>query len=416
MAKLLLVTPNFFPDKTGIGVTATDCARFLSELGHEVSVVSAVPYYPEWKVHEGYRGKLFSEELIQNCRVTRVCLYVPQKKTTLRRIFHELSFSLLVLLRVVSKRFDQIICITPPLSTAAAVATVAWVRRKPFATYVKDIQPDTAICLGMLRNSLVIAGSKLLEKWVYRRSSRVFVLSEGMRRNLIEKGVAREAVQVIPDSIETDVLGNSSASEREKFKKLWEGEGKFVVLYSGNIGVKQNPELIVDIANLLKDEEGVLFIVVGDGVMKEALVSKAEQYDLQNIRFFPLCERKDLGAMLSSADVLLAPQKKEILEVALPSKILAYLCSRKPIIAAAHEASEVARVLTENQAGLVVEPEDPVSIAEKILELKDNPVKAREQGERGYAFVSSRFDHTVVKESYYRPLFGLNVARTDSRS
>ena len=113
--KALLLSANFFAEKTGISVTPTDCARLISSFRHQVNVVCGMPYYPEWRIRDDYRSKLFVTERLDSLQLERVWLYVPQKPSPLRRVLHELSFSLLAFLRALPERFDLVVCISPPL-------------------------------------------------------------------------------------------------------------------------------------------------------------------------------------------------------------------------------------------------------------------------------------------------------------
>lgn len=402
--KVLIISQCFYPEKTGISVTATDCANFISEFGHKVSVICGMPFYPEWKIHNEYKRKLLCTETLGSLTLKRVWLYVPAKATTLKRIIHELSFSLLASLRALFRRFDLLICISPPLTAGFVAAIISIVRRRKLWLFVKDIQPDAAVGLGMLRNKRIIKLMFWVEKFIYDRSEKVLVLSEGMARNLESKDVPRAKIIIVPDSIDIEEL-SATASAGSKFRREYSLEDKFLILYSGNIGVKQNPTIIVECAKRLAHRSDVFFAIVGEGAMKATVQSLIDQYGLQNIAMYPLRERADLGDMLSSADILLAPQRKEVIDIVVPSKMIAYLTSRKPVLASAHPQSEIARMLNEHDAGVIVEPENVEAMVDAILSLKEDRKKAMEIGGRGYTFVSTHFSHQVVKEKYYKQLF-----------
>jgi colanic acid biosynthesis glycosyl transferase WcaI len=402
--RVLLTSLYFYPEKVGISVTATDCAKFIADFGHEVSVICGMPFYPEWKIHRDYENRLWTTEKLENISLKRVWLYVPQKPSPIKRILHEAVFSFLVLLRSIIQRFDLLLCISPPLTLGFISVLVAMVKRKKHWFFVKDIQPDAAVDLGMIRNKKLIKLMFWVEKFIYAHSEKIIVLSEGMARNLMAKGVPREKVLIIPDSIDVRELA-SRKNGVGKFRRRYALDDRFLVLYSGNIGVKQNPAIIVECAKLLKDNPVIFFAVVGEGAMKEPVQELIDKYGLSNIRIFPLCERFELGDMLASADVLLAPQRREVKDIVVPSKLLAYFASKRPVLAAAHPSSEVAKIINENRVGIVVAPEDVEAMANGILSLKMDKNKADEIGERAYQFLSSTFSHEIVKEKFYKPLF-----------
>jgi colanic acid biosynthesis glycosyl transferase WcaI len=402
--KILFLTANFYPEKTGISVVATDCARFVSEFGHEVTVVCAMPYYPEWRIHRDYHRKIAISEQYHGMKLRRIWLYVPARPSAVKRILHELSFSLFAFLRSTFRRCDMIFCVSPPLTLGLTAAALSFLRRKPFWLYIMDVQPDAAIELGMIRNPTLVRFLSWAEKFIYKHSAKILLLSDGMVRNLGQKGVPREKLSLLPYSVNVEELRQSEAP-RSNFRKINGLDSKFIVMYTGNLGVKQNPTTIVECARLLADDEEIFFLLVGDGAMKEEVVRRIDQYRLKNIRLLPLCERKEFGGLLSSADVLLAPQRREVVDIVLPSKLLSYFASGKPVLASAHPKSDAATILRESGAGVVVAPGDIEAMVDGILYLKNHPDEAREIGRRGHALVLKRFSKEVVKEQYYKPLF-----------
>jgi colanic acid biosynthesis glycosyl transferase WcaI len=411
--KILFLTSNFYPEKTGISVIATDCARFISEFGHEVTVVSAMPYYPEWRIHKDYRGKVLALEEYHGMKLQRVWLYVPPRPSAMKRILHELSLSVLVFLRAIFHRCDLLLCISPPLTLGLIATILSLLRRKPLWLYVMDIQPDAAVELGMIRNPVVIRLLSRMEKLIYWRSSKILLLSEGMVRNLKMKGVAEDKLSVLPYSVDVHEFQNNGISEN-LFREANGLDSKFIVMYSGNLGVKQNPTTIVECARELAHDDEIFFVLVGEGAMKEAVLRLIHQYRLKNIRLLPLCEREQLGSLLGSADVLLAPQRREVVDIVLPSKLLSYFASGKPVLACAHAESDTAKLLRSSGAGLLVEPDDVKAMVEGILFLKNHPVQAAEIGRRGYEFLVREYDQRVVKERYYRPLFSRDFYKKPS--
>ncbi len=404
--RVLLLSNFYFPEKTGIGVTATDCARFIKELGHKVTVVTTMPYYPEWEVPEEYRSSFYRAETIFDIPVKRVWLYVPKTPSTLKRILHELSGSTLSFLRSLFIRTDLVLCMSPPLTLGFASLVLAKLRGKKYWCCIKDIQPDAAIDLGMLNNPLMKSVSFWMERHMYRGAEKILVLSEGMGGNIIAKGVPKEKIVVVPDSIDCRELAATDRSRYEtEFRQGHNLGNSFVVLYSGNLGIKHNVEIIAECAALLRDNPDVRFFICGEGAAKPAVATIIEREKLTNITLLPLCPREELGDMLCSADVLLAPQRKEVRDIVVPSKLLAYLSTGRPIVASATSDSESAKLLRENQAGLVVEPENAAELVKALLRLKDNEAEAKSLGQCGAELVKTRYDHSIVKERYYEPLF-----------
>lgn len=402
--RILLLSNFFSPEKTGIGVTATDSARYLSELDHDVEVITTVPYYPEWSVASEYRNRLLVRDTVDGIPTTRVWMYVPSQPTTLKRVLHEISGAASMFLASLFKRCDLILCMSPPLSLGFAAMILAKLRRRPYWCYVLDIQPDAAIELNMLNNPLVRRVSVWMERWMYRGADLILLLSEGMQSNLERKGVPAEKLRIIPNSVDLKELRNIDFSGTP-FRERCGLADEFVILYSGNLGIKHNVEIIAECAEALREEPEFRFVVVGDGAAKESLLRIIDRHNLTNISLHPLCEREELPEMIHSADVLLAPQRKEVTDIVVPSKLLTYLASGTPVVASVASNSETAKLLLKHDAGTVVPPEDVHALCQALREIKANPNEARERAERGLAMVRELFDRGVVKDRYYQPLF-----------
>lgn len=403
--KVLLLTPNFYPEKTGIGVSATESACFIADLDNEVGVITCLPHYPEWKILPEYRGKiLVTEKFEKNITVKRAWLFVPKKVVTWSRILHELTFAGSTALIALFQKSDLLLSISPPLSASVVLSVVAKLKRKPYWCYIQDIQPDAAICLGMLKNPFLLAISRFLERWIYRHANKLLVLSDGMKQNLVRKGVPDEKITILPLAVNVDKL-EARPSAESIFRTTYGLENAFVVLYSGNIGIKHNPQILVECAKKLAGDKSIFFAIIGEGAAKAQIEEEITKLGLTNIALWPLCERKLLGDMLQSADILVVPQRKEVLDIVVPSKIVAYLTSKKPIIASVHPKSEAAVLLKKHNAGLVIAPEDAEALAEAICTLRDDTNLANELGENGYRLVREQFHTDVVREKFYKPLF-----------
>ena len=404
--RILLITTNFYPEKTGIGVVATNFSKMLREIGCEVDVLTAMPYYPEWEIHKDYRGKVFYTEIINSVKVRRVWLYVPKKVNTLRRLFHEASFAFFVFFRALFIPCEVILFISPPLSAAPTCVALSFIKRCALWTYIQDVQPDAAIALGMLRNKFMIGLSKVLESLMYNNSKKILVLSEAMKRNINGKGVPVDKLHIIPNATMINEFKVSFTDPKQSVFRIELGlADKFLAVYSGNIGVKQNPLILIEAAKILKPHSDIFIAVVGDGALRKEMQDKIAQYNLSNIKVFPLRPEELMGDMLVSADVLLAPQREEVVDFVMPSKLLSYLASKTPVIASANKFSDLAIVLSENNAGMVCEPNDPQLLANCILELKNRPELAKSLAESGQKYLADNFSKETIISKYIKPIF-----------
>ena len=216
-------------------------------------------------------------------------------------------------------------------------------------------------------------------------------------------------MEVVPVAVDTSEFDTNRAEHTHWFRKLHHLESAFLVLYSGNIGVKHDPEIIVQAANRLREHERIFFAVVGEGALRKALLTLIETYALDNIKIFPLCERSQLPDMLASADLLLLPQRKEVMDTVVPSKLLTYFATGRTIVASVHAGSEAAHLITEHTAGITVPAEDADALAETILRIYMHPEQGAHFGLRGKALARNYFDRKVVYQRYIA-LFGQTAA------
>lgn len=397
--KVAIVSINYHPDLTGISVYTTGLAESLAREGDEVDVYTAFPYYPQWRKSAAHEWLWYWSENINGVKVRRHYLYVPKRPSALRRMIHELSFVFSATLGyLLGPRADVTVIVSPSLFLGIPIALLAKLKGSASLFHVQDLQPDAAVDLGMLKPGPVTSFFFGIERLTYRLCTRVSTISEGMRRRVIEKGVPADKIALLRNWANDDqvrVLPRETELRRE-----WVLDGKLVVLYSGNMGVKQGLGDLLDCAEALRAERDVVFVIVGDGGEKDALVEQAEVRRLDNVQFRPLQTMERLGELLATADVAVIPQKKGVADIVLPSKLANLLASGRPVVAAATEDSELARILLTGECGLVVPQGDPVSMAAAILELRDDPASAERLGRNGYRYMASNLSRGAVLDVF----------------
>jgi len=265
---------------------------------------------------------------------------------------------------------------------------------------VQDIHPDLSIESGILKNSLAIKLAKGFEKWVYKNSEKIIVISEGFRRNLLEKGMEPSKLQVIPNWVDTDFL-RPLPKDNLLARKFSLAE-KFVIMYSGTISISSNLALegILRAANLLRNDKDVVFAIVGDGLKKKTLEEKSNEMGLTNVLFLPFQAYRDLPFLLASSDVLLVPLDKEKSELSVPSKLYHFMASGRPILGLADGSSEVAGMIAKTGCGVCLAPEEFEKIADSIVAMKN----CREYGEamasKGRTYAIENFSKERILKIY----------------
>jgi len=387
---------NYAPEKTASAPLTTDFCQFLVAAGHRVSVVTTFPHYPEWRINKDYRGRLYIKELIDGVCVHRILNYIPQRPTSLKRVLYYGSFSVeAVLPALASDRPDLIICVSPPLELALSASLLKLLWRVPFVLWIKDMVPDVAIQLGMLKNRALIGLARRLEDFAYARAAKILVICESFANNVCDKGVPVDKVAIVSDWVNTEYIRPDIPGT--KFREAHGiDSATFVVLHAGNIGGKQGLEFLVRAAKLLEDKKPIQFLIVGDGARKAAVVAEARLLGAQNVRFLPLQPAEHLPAMLAAADMLVLHQHAGVTDSVIPSKLLTYMASGRSIVVTAAPDSATGIAVSRAGCGLAVEPENPPELAQAILRLFASEQLRAQCGSSGRRFVSDNFSRLTV--------------------
>lgn len=402
--RILHLGINYWPDETGIAPFATGRCEYLAARGHEVIACAGPPYYPQWRVPDKYRRRLFMREQHQGVTVLRSWMYVPRRITSLQRFFHESSFVCSSLLRALtSSRPDLLFVTSPPLGLAANAIALSRLWRVPCVLHVADLQPDTAVDLGMLPRGRLLRALYRLEAAAYSNAALVSTLTEAMRRRIIAKGVPPAKVTLFSDWVDPELF---SIAPPEAARRATPGS-PFMVAHFGNMGIKQGLGVVLEAANLSRDGQGTDYLLVGDGAARCALEACARDFNLPNLRFLPLQPRERFLELLAQSDVCLVTQQRSVADIVFPSKLITLLAAARPVVASVGAGSEVARVITESGAGVVVAPEDPRALADAVARIRADPELAARMGHAGRAYALGRWERGSVLRSTEQKLIGV---------
>ena len=391
-----IISSNFWPEQTGIGQVTTELADYLSGEGVDVQVATAMPYYPEWRIYDGYRGRIRMTESRSRIAIHRGWHYTRLAPSTLQRILHELTlcmFSIPNMIRV--SNADVVYVVSPDLAFAFVAMLIARIRGARRVLIVQDVMPDAAIELGMLRNKLLIALSRLMAKSIYAGASRIYTLGEGMRRRIVAAGAKPEKVHIAPNTIDTAELAPRTNQGRP-FRERFVASGKFAVVHAGNMGEKQDLELLLRTARLMKHDSTVHFYVFGDGAVRESFLRRRDEWSLDNVSHFPFQDRAMLPHLLYGADVLLVSQRSEVVDIVVPSKLMTAMGAGAMIVAACAAESETAAILRASGGGVVVPAGDEHALAAEIKRIQTGVVDVQRNRESVAAFAQRTFERRVA--------------------
>jgi colanic acid biosynthesis glycosyl transferase WcaI len=405
--RILIISINYWPEVTGIGAFTTYRAEYLAAAGHDVEVCTTFPYYPEWKVPAAYQGRLASTEERKGVRIFRGYAYIPNPVTALRRVVHEGSFVMSALIRAAfRKRPDVLLVVSPPLGLAIPATILSRIWRVPYVFDVEDLQPDAAADLGMLP-AWAVKFLYSVERAAYRNAGLVTTLTSSMRQRIVDKGVPEQKVHLVEPRMDESLCGLCPAEETA-FRRRYGLDEKFLVTYSGNMGVKQGLNVVLDAADLNRIDNSILFLLVGSGADCHRLKRRAADLKLPNVRFLPLLNEEEFRGMVAASGICLVTQQKSVSEVAFPSKIVTYLAAARPIIASVNPESEVAQITRECGAGKVVAAEDAEGLLAAIRELRENDLK--ELGRCGFEYAKRRWATGRVLGNLEKHLAGVTAS------
>ncbi|MBL1262368.1 glycosyltransferase WbuB [Candidatus Methylomicrobium oryzae] len=360
--KILLYGINYAPELTGIGKYSGEMGDWLAARGHEVRVISAPPYYPEWRVGSGYSGWSYRRETLNNVGVLRCPLFVPQRPTTLTRLLHLASFALTSLPAVLSQwrwKPDLIITIEPTFFCVPAGLLLSRLTGAKSILHIQDFELDAMLGLGMAKNGRLKAKIfQAVENFFMRRFSAISSISHSMLARAGNKTRQLVPLHFFPNWVDTDFI--KPGVDASDFRRRWAlSDTSQIVLYSGNLGKKQGLDLLLQAAKHLSSESDVVFLVLGEGAEKQNLIEQAKRLELHNIRFEPLQPYEDLPALMALADVHLVIQRKGAADAVLPSKLTTILAAGGYALITAEAETELG-ILCERYPGIAerVEPEN----------------------------------------------------------
>jgi colanic acid biosynthesis glycosyl transferase WcaI len=271
--------------------------------------------------------------------------------------------------------------------------------RAPYIYNVQEIYPDIAVRLGAVRNRWVIDLLYRLETFVYSKASAVTVIASRMREQLLQKGVSKDKVHVIPNFV--DVSDLVPLKKDNYFSRKHNLYGKFVVSYAGNMGPTQGLEHFIDAAKLLREEVGICFLMMGDGILREVLRQRIERYILEEFVFLPYQQYSLMGQAYAASDLCLVPQAIETGFEAVPSKVYRIMACARPVLAVTDQNSDLARLVSEASCGAFVLPASVEVLAEMIMRAHQNQQQWQEMGIAGREYVVRHYARETVTNQYH---------------
>jgi colanic acid biosynthesis glycosyl transferase WcaI len=286
---------------------------------------------------------------------------------------------------------DLVLASSPSLFVGLAGYGLSRLKRAPFVFEVRDLWPETAVVMGVLRSPTLIRLATWLARFLYRRAERVIAVTEGIRQGIIQAGISASKIVFVPNGVDDDLFATLSSEGAAQVRREYGWDGRFVALYAGTLARSDGLDAIVRAAAALAHYQDLLFVFLGDGEVKPQLMELADKLQLSNVMFIPSQPKRRVPDFITAADVCLMPVKRDdFFQMCLPNKIFDYMAGARPVIAAV-PPGEAQALVEQAEAGLVIPPEDEIKLTAALLDLRDEPEVRRRYGQNGRRYVMAHY-------------------------
>ena len=400
--RVLVVTNHFPPDLGPSSPLFGTLSQQLHQRGHSVTVLAAVPHYPSGFVQEEFRRGWIHRSTEDGLEVIRVRVPSGDRSNFAIRLLQFFAYQIGAVWAGSRLAYDVVLISSPALMTGLPFLFLSVLRQKPAVLSVHDVYPDVGVSLGLFRSRLVIGAVAKMERFCLGHAVWVRYLSESFRPALKALGVPDSKLALIYDWVDTELI--RPLPRENSFSREQGLDGRFTVMYAGNIGLSQGLETVLAAARLLANRPEIAFVFVGNGSGCQRLREKAREMELTNVRFLPFQPRSRLAEVLASADASLVVLLRGIGARSLPSKTFSILASGRPVIACVEEGTGTWEMLQKSGAGMCLPPENPEALAEAILVLRDNPLLRQRLGANGRAWAEAHHSPKTAAEQFERLL------------
>lgn len=396
---ITIVSAYYYPEETAIGLYNTQLTDFLVQKGYNVKIITGFPNYPQWKIHQSYKDlPSYYTETLNDVEVIRYKQYVPNIVNFKGRVLLMLTLFYGTFRNIFKiKKSDLVICILPFSINMIPAKFLSKRMKAKFWVHVQDFEFDLALDSGVVKQSNLFfkffkKTLSFFESKMLNSADIVSSISNSMLKKVKEKSLHTDPFY-FPNWVSSDKI-NPSFSSKHKLVS----PNMFTVLYSGNIGEKQNWLFLENLCDLVKETDAIEIIIVGDGAYKNNLKKQLEKFNF--VKFFDPVPYEELNDLLCSVDVHFLFQKNEVIDTVMPSKLLAMMASAKPSIITGNKESEVAFIINESKGGYYFSDDNVLSVYNQIIDLKKSPEIGLEIGNKARSYVLDRFSSNKVLNDF----------------
>ncbi len=369
--RILFLSDNFPPESNAPATRTHEHALRWVRDGHQVTVVTCAPNFPEGKLYPDYRNRWRQVEDLDGIRVVRVKTYITANEGFLRRTLDYLSFMFSAFLfGAFERRPDVVVATSPQFFCALGGWLLALIKRRAFVFELRDLWPASIVAVGAMRSSRAISMLERLELFLYRRARAIVTVTESFRRDLIARGIAADKIHVVLNGVDLDAY--APAPKDPELLAVHDLAGRFVVGYLGTHGLAHALDSVLEAAALLKDRDDIVFLFAGGGAHRRQVEDLVRTRKLSRVRLLSRQPKAMMPRLWSLLDLTLIPLKDDpVFATVVPSKLFEAMGAGVPVIMSLPEG-EATGLVDRTGCGICVPPEQPVVLAEAIRQLVDD--------------------------------------------
>jgi len=408
--KLLILTQYFPPEVGAPQNRLFELALRLKSLGVDITVLTAMPNYPQMKIYKGYENKRYVFEDMGGIKVHRSSIFIPTNKSIISRLRNYFSFvisSARVGKKHLERQYDFLMCESPPLFLGYSAIYLAKKKKAKLIFNVSDLWPESAEKLGVVTNGSLLKLAYNLEEKLYKRSVLITGQTQGICKN-INKRFPEVKTYWLPNGVDVsyydpDQIKNTNWRTKNNFN-----DNDFIILYAGILGLAQGLDVILKAAEILKEKPSIKFVLLGSGPEKEKLIALKKELNLNNVIFLDGVSKDEMKFVLKEVNAAIIPLRKlDLFLGAIPSKIFENLAMKLPVLLGVDgEAKEL--FVDKGKCAIYVKPENSKDLTEKVITLFENKALQKQLGETGRDYVINHFNRNTIAASFYELLKKLN--------
>jgi glycosyltransferase involved in cell wall biosynthesis len=399
----ILFLTHYFPPEVNAPASRTfENAKRWVKARHKVTVITCVPNHPRGITYPGYKNRLYQWEEIGGIRVLRVFTYLSPNEGFIKRTANYVSYMIsAILLSPLVRGVDIVVSTSPQFFCGMAGYFVSRLKRRKWVLEIRDLWPESIVTVGAIKQRKVIGFLEGLERFLYRHANRIISLTRAFKDHIMKKGVPEERISIITNGADLEMykpLPRHNAVSAE-----FGLDDKFVASYIGTHGMAHALGTVLKAGKVLENEKRILFVLVGDGAEREALLKEKERMELDNVLMLPQQPKEKMPGFLAASDVsMILLKKDDLFKTVIPSKMFEAMAMERPLVIGVDGESR--KIVEDGQCGIYVEPENHEALAFAVVKLFHDRELLKTMGENGKRYVENNYSREMLAEKYLNTL------------